>query len=69
MQHKYQPTKEHYNMINHKILSALALFSTVLLGIIPALSLADLEVSERGGLRQTRKPILSFGEHWMRDRL
>ena len=46
-------------MINHKILSALALFSTVLLGIIPALSLADLEVSERGENERTMAKRIS----------
>lgn len=35
-------------MIKQKLLSALALFSAVLLGTIPALSLAELEVTERG---------------------
>jgi hypothetical protein len=40
-------------MISHRILSALALFSTVLLGTIPALSLAELEVSERGDNERT----------------
>ncbi len=40
-------------MISHRILSALALFSAVLLGTIPALSLAELEVSERGDNERT----------------
>jgi hypothetical protein len=40
-------------MINRRILSVLALFSAVLLGTIPALSLAELEVSERGANERT----------------
>ena len=46
-------------MIHHKILSALALFSAVLLGTIPALSLAELEVSERGENERTMAKRIS----------
>jgi hypothetical protein len=45
-------------MTSHKFLTALALFSAALLGTIPALSLAELEVSERGdNERMTAKRI------------
>ena len=46
-------------MFNHKILSALALFSAFLLGTIPALSLAELEVSERSGNERTTAKRIS----------
>ena len=46
-------------MFNHKILSALALLSAFLLGTIPALSLAELEVSERSGNERTMAKRIS----------
>ena len=40
-------------MIRQKIVQALALFSTILLGVVPALSLAELDMESRGDNERT----------------